>query len=653
MLMRPLASLAFSFASKPVYPLAKMAVKIALPGIFAITKRFNSSHAAPLSFMPHAFPIHEAAKRFIDADHKRLLAPRIRYDANQLVVGHDNPMKKALVPFYGVNASIAGTRYKAEYAIDSTEYYTETDDKGNTTLQSRTRRDWYDISGYLRGIRYNPQDNKMGIYAGFTWSAKLLEESMDGYKILRHLQPFEAKAIEQDIHIDPFLKRLAQAQKEAYRRIHNAEKDRIRDDINNRITCDDISISDYTISYNDFDLSAYMLPAYILQYPNLSPRVLPALFENDTQIYGKAPISPFKTMLAAAAATAIPAVLATTVPLPFRLGWMAFSSVASGLYAHYNLSARHTYQTRKLNHEKEDNESVSETLADRFRFEATSRDFKILEPAQILNVDPEFYEVMGLKPDEPVTEEKIQEAFSEKLKAAHPDQGGTSEDTQKLIQAKQAFTTALRKNVDLKSNGGQRSLSTLVRKPIVKQPPQSVRDMRAGVLIETVLDKKNYRDALILVQTGQVHPDGHDAGENTLLTEATKRGDLKAMDFAINTLGASVDTSCDCPDHNTALHYAAGSGRSDTTNMLLKNGANPNLINRRGDTARDVAKKGNHAAVEKLLIEKGGQLHTTLPGSEGKLASLKGRFFGYKARERTLLLDEQNIQYLPAPGKKS
>ncbi len=65
--------------------------------------------------------------------------------------------------------------------------------------------------------------------------------------------------------------------------------------------------------------------------------------------------------------------------------------------------------------------------------------------------------------------------------------------------------------------------------------------------------------------------------------------------------GAEIDYQTN-PDGNTALHFAAQNGQLETAEVLLKNGANPNIQNEKGETPLCLAlKKGEEQSGELLL----------------------------------------------------
>lgn len=65
-------------------------------------------------------------------------------------------------------------------------------------------------------------------------------------------------------------------------------------------------------------------------------------------------------------------------------------------------------------------------------------------------------------------------------------------------------------------------------------------------------------------------------------------------------------------DHNgqTALTYAVGNNHSDCVGILLASGANPNVVESRGNTAmHNCASSRSSEQIWKLLVEHGGDAH--------------------------------------------
>ena len=116
----------------------------------------------------------------------------------------------------------------------------------------------------------------------------------------------------------------------------------------------------------------------------------------------------------------------------------------------------------------------------------------------------------------------------------------------------------------------------------------SIYDENTNKLITAIKNKK-YNEAMILVKTTQVNVDGHNKHENTALTDAANRGDTHGVTFLLEKLGANPYSSCDCPHHKTAFHYASEGGHVEVLKVLQKYG-NMNVLDNRKYTPLDVAK---------------------------------------------------------------
>jgi ankyrin repeat protein len=135
----------------------------------------------------------------------------------------------------------------------------------------------------------------------------------------------------------------------------------------------------------------------------------------------------------------------------------------------------------------------------------------------------------------------------------------------------------------------------------------SLREKRAGELI-TAIREKNYERANQLVLREGVNVDGHTALENTALTDCAMRNDVEGINHLVTKLKANLHASCDCPDHNTAMHYAAMHGNVEALNELQRLGANPYVQNKRSKSAIQAAKNNE----TKMAIETNLKKHRVL-----------------------------------------
>lgn len=149
----------------------------------------------------------------------------------------------------------------------------------------------------------------------------------------------------------------------------------------------------------------------------------------------------------------------------------------------------------------------------------------------------------------------------------------------------------------------------------LKQKPTTLvdRNSRYDANVKTLLpyiEKGDYVMAKQIVKKYNIQIDSHDWFENTPLTDAAMRGNQRAVKFLIEEMGANPHASCACPHHKTALHYAAECGHDEVVELLLKYGAQPNILDSRNYTALDVAKTKK---IKKLLISRGGQPGSRVP----------------------------------------
>jgi hypothetical protein len=609
--------------------------------------RSYAASSNSLSWAKHRLARETAANRFIEAERGRLLAPLSQTVSSQFIVNAaGNPLRKVFFPFFGVNAAFKQTDYEGKYGILKHEISIK-DGKPKT----KTRTDWYHISGSLGPSQYQQEDDSMRIYAGLTWKNSLIERAFVSEKFSHVLQPFQSTNIDSDAWVDPFVKRCVLAQEIAWDRIQDLERDRIRNDIRRRTNCDFTCIHSLNSSINSLHLTAFYLPGYILEYPHSPARVLSALSEKG-QVVGTGTLSKLKCMTLAGIASIAFSLFFPEISLALRLGMVASTCIGSGLWAHYRSDIVYHHQQASVSREKLRNEEISETRADkrrRLETEPLNRE-PLLGGFSTLEIDPLYFQKIDLDPAQQISEELVNKAFYAKISVAHPDRKtGSNHAARELIEARNSIITAIRKRQG-QPGVQQRNYSSIAR-PAIRVPPRSVFHHRAAELIDAVLVQKNYDKALKLVEEEEVHPDAHDKGENTLLAEAAKQGDVEAIRFAIGTLGSSPDSSCDCPAHKTALHYAVERGHLSAVKCLLELRADPNLINSYGQTPLDIAMVTKNEHICLALKGYGAMPHVTEEGKAGMLRKVRGILFGYGSSERTKLLAHEEPEKISAPKK--
>lgn len=596
----------------------------------------------PFSILSHRFDFAEASKRFIEHDKKRLFSPTLPEQKPGLVIKDHVPLRKVFLPFFLFQAVTKPTNYNGQYGRGRT--YLVPDGKGGSTTYHTV--DWYHTSGHVGSYRFNSHQDGMQIYAGYRYNASVAEQALGLFDIPNRAWSSDDDLLDDDVDVDPFLKRSVIAKEQVIDHVRSCIRSAIHSDIQNRHWTYHSRVDSFNLNFEEINMRSCLLPAYVLQYKDGPARIMPAV-DNSIRIKGAAPLSVVKVSVAGTVATAALSIL-FPASIPARFALISAGSFASALWAKYRLSLSYSWNQRRIRRDQEHNETVSETINDRHRREATEKYTKTKNATanigqMLKEIDLIHFEVLGLDPKQPVTREIVNQAFRKKIISSHPDHAGHAGHNQ---QAREIITA---RNCFIKAFQQKRQFSSRVT-IAVKEPPRSVFDPNARKLIDCVLRDKNYSKALRMVTQEEVHPDSHDQGENTLLSEAAKRGDVEAIDFAIEILHASPDTSCDCPAHRTPLHYAAQNGDNRAVQLLLEKGATVNLINSMGETALDVAISHNHSETARLLKENGAIQHRV--GLIKRIRSGLFPFIGWSPKDRTKLIENKRVFYLPPPKKE-
>lgn len=89
------------------------------------------------------------------------------------------------------------------------------------------------------------------------------------------------------------------------------------------------------------------------------------------------------------------------------------------------------------------------------------------------------------------------------------------------------------------------------------------------------------------------------------------------MVYAQKLLNMNLDVDVKAPNGFTPLMYAAARGHAGLTELFLRNGANPALLNAEGDSAVDLALRMGHSAVAEVLKQARLKHHASGPKTTG------------------------------------
>ena len=104
------------------------------------------------------------------------------------------------------------------------------------------------------------------------------------------------------------------------------------------------------------------------------------------------------------------------------------------------------------------------------------------------------------------------------------------------------------------------------------------------------------------------------AHEHSLVTAATQESSLEVMKALI---AEKAPVNCQGRDGWTALHWAALNGEADRVELLLRNGADPKLRNKAGQTPVDVATTSNSESRVQVEFAKTRELLRSATSSRG------------------------------------
>lgn len=386
-----------------------------------------------ISYIPHQFTEAEAAKRFSAEDQKRLFAPLAKIDQTEGLTLYSNPIKKVLIPMIDLKAKIRKTDFEGRYG--TTHYSTHVDAQGKAHVRSYTV--WHHISGTLGSHFF-----RTAMYGGLKWDADLMEEAMEGFDKHAELKPFDLKSC--DAIVDPFVIRSEFAQEIGTERLIQEEKNRADKYINHKVWCQNTDVQRVDPDLAELKLSSFLLPAYILHYENTPPRIMPA-FDHEVKVVGPAPLSIAKVMSATGVAAAVATLFFPHAALAMRAASVLISTLAGGFFAQFKLGLQYHQQQWRMERKAQENARVSESPADKRRFLETGGRAS----------DPEFaipyryLQALGLEPNQTITVEMINKAFTEKIPLVHPDhnkESGSAEQTRLLYEAKKVALEAVKRS---------------------------------------------------------------------------------------------------------------------------------------------------------------------------------------------------------------
>ncbi len=406
--------------------------------IRSFTKSFRPPYGSRgMTYIPHQFDRRRAEELILEQDKKRIFAPFSRnFETKSVRVSHDNPLKKAFLPFFYTNGDITHSDFEGEIGNIQHIILPPLLGRGISYVQYKM---WSPVTGTFDGSSYR----NLFTYGGFTWSQRLVEDAISEYNIILKLKPFHPSFLDSDAIVDPFHKREIVAKEEAIEAMKNLEIPKIENWIKQYFNSHDSRVTKLELHFSDLTIRTCLLPFYILQYDCMPPRVIPALDQN-TKVVGSAPISPTKSMIVAAAATGLVSLFFPQMALAARVAMIAGPSIATGLWMKTRLYLKGYLNWAYMDNKRSENASFAKTESDRLRRRITENlNTSYRETTQVINIPDKYYHLLGLTPGKTYTKKEVTRAFHGKVKEVHPDRiQGSGEPFIELVKARKEFYRA-------------------------------------------------------------------------------------------------------------------------------------------------------------------------------------------------------------------
>lgn len=546
-----------------------------------------------MRYLPHAFSITVAARKFLEADSQRWFAPSVER-STAIVTSDKDPLRKVLVPIYGIRATTSNISYTATYDVPYT--VSSIDSKGNTTYN--TYYTSYSTRGVLSAQSFSDQKRAdMVIYAGDEFYAETVESAVGGLNYQEaDFQTFTRQTAPPDVVLDKLSMTEEKSKSVAANRVANAVYALIRSDVRWRHgSAEHVSVTwtNYSVDGKTF---LTLRPMYALKLPGQPLRALAAYNQECSKVYGPAATSDAKVML-------------VTAMTAFGIGMLLFSPSAnedrlylllavavitavSGVISNTQLDILNDSQKGSIEKARKNNREHEPRPYELRLMSLTSHTQQLLK-------DSCPFETLGLSKSGTYSEEEVKKAYHDSMRKFH------NKDHKVSLKVKDAYEEIMQQLAESKEQFLNQE--NLKRREASTEILYSEYHKNFG-LIADYLCVDNTDKVMELIEAAQyTHLDYHDEIGKTLLAAAVERANVAAVLYALDTLKCSVNMTNATVQYNTALHFAAALNHQAADQIclyLLGRGAEVNLVNIEHKTPLDMVKRPQ---VKNILLQFGAR----------------------------------------------